>query len=147
MDKKEYLNELNSITTKYDVDKDLFKGGCAFAAAVLARELETMGIKYEVICYVFPCFNDDYNPIKRGESCAHVAVKVNCGRKKMLIGGDIMEPWYMEVNVGMMKSDEITRYYRKIYRKGEWNLTWSAMYNSSYSRACRRATQRYISAA
>lgn len=140
MKKTDYLIiHLDAITTKYVFEKRLFCGGCAYAAAIIARELEKENIPYEVFAYTR--FN---NPVESREPCAHLGVQVNFNGKKIFVGGEFHSPyWGKKVNLGQLPSEEILQYYKDVRNKKGWNNMYDVYNNSAFSRTCNNASKQF----
>ena len=73
---------------EYVREKNLFSGGCCWCAYVLADIFTKLGIKYRAV--LFQEFenadeHDFSNAINSG-LCNHVAIEVNVGKKRVIIG-------------------------------------------------------------
>lgn len=87
--RKSFIKELNDKINEYVEKKNLFCGGCCYAAYLLAGVLEKTGIKYKVVLFeavntLTKDFNQSIN--NGGFGVNHVAIQVRTGLFPSIIG-------------------------------------------------------------
>ena len=89
---QETIKDLNDVVTMHRELNNLFRGGCCFAASVIANECEKHDIPYKVISY-----KGDYCPknttlgqLAHDCELAHVAIDID----GTIIGGEVSASWY-----------------------------------------------------
>ena len=124
---------------KFVNKRNLFNGGCCYAAAQIARGLEQKGIKYSVVVFqdreALHCRN--LKKACQSAGCAHVAILVNYKHKMMYIGDT------SEVILGLNDAERyfgfpwVARRYNKVnwrdleycYYHNEWNPEYNPVNN------------------
>ena len=128
------INELNRKISWYADNRKLFAGGCCYAAYLLARGFEKLGVKYTTIIYQDgPNWNT--NKFRKvcygGDGCGHVAIRVVYKHKKFEIGSRTSAVDRMTA-VMSHYGKWMAREYRKVtsddlkdmYWSNDWNETW-----------------------
>ena len=147
------IEDLNKRVDYWVDNRSLFCGGCCFAAAVLAKGLERLGVKYTVVC-----FQDNMglncrklNTLCKNPGCAHVAISVVYKHKKTYIGK--VDRLVECLNDDMKWGGEWrTREYRKIssdvllenYWSNDWNWTWDIMLNDRFEKEINKIFEKYL---
>ena len=147
----QFIGELTAKINEYVEEDDLFAGGCCYAAYLLAKALQTAGIKYLTTIFQYneilnaTNFNDAIN----GRGVSHVAIEVRYGLKKYIIGDCTNIYTYFKFTgekFKVMKYTDITP--EEIldgYRNNEWNWTYDVHNNSILSRDINRVVAKYLS--
>ena len=147
--KIEIITEMCNLINKYVDNHKLFYGGCCFAAFLIARYLDLLGIRYTTAIFqngdILNVIN--FNKAINGEGVAHVAIEVEVDGEKLFIGdcGGIYR--YFESTCEKYK---IRRYHRvkpmmllKGYRNNTWNYMYNTAYNSHLSREMKKLYLKY----
>lgn len=134
--------ELENLVDRYVMEKDLFCGGCCYAAAQIARGLDHKGIKYSVVVFQG---NDAVNcrslkSVCRMDGCAHVAIMVNYKHKLMCIGDTTRVVRCLNWNRMMWGEEWRARRYTKVnwrqleacYYGNEWNDRYDTRNNARF---------------
>lgn len=82
------ISDFNRVINRYVAAHNLFSGGCCYAAYVLAKYLERLGVQYTVVMYQYSQIIDvnDFTQAINGSGVAHVAIEVNVNGKSKIIG-------------------------------------------------------------
>lgn len=134
--------ELEDLIDRYVIEKNLFCGGCCYAAAQIAKGLEHKGIKYSVVSFQS---DDAYNcrSLKsacRMDGCAHVAILVNYKHKLMCIGDTSRVVESLNWSKAIWGENWRARRYTKVnwreletcYYSNEWNPTYDTRNNTRF---------------
>ena len=83
-----FLHRLSNIIDDYADNYNLFNGGCCYAAAVIAKALETLRINYDVRLFQYNEIIQevDFNSAINGNCIAHVAIAVEMNEEWRTIG-------------------------------------------------------------
>lgn len=123
-----FIKELNDKITEYVSKRDLFCGGCCYAAYILAEVLSRSGIDYKVILFesseeLSKDFNQSIN--NSGFGVDHIAIKVRKGIRSVIFGGLDGFRKYRRKSirhyVGVTPEMILTAY---------WNNTWNETYQT-----------------
>ena len=147
--KIEVITEMNNVINKYVENHKLFCGGCCFAAYLIARYLNKLGISYTTAIFQYYDIINviNFNKAINGNGVAHVAIEVEVNGEKLFIGdcGGIYR--YFESTCEKYK---IRRYHRvkpmailKGYRNNCWNCRYNTAYNSYLSRDMKKIYLKY----
>ena len=90
---------LENKINEYVRERSLFSGGCCYCAYILADIFTKLGIKYRTVLFqeYENADEHDFNNAINSGLCNHVAIEVNVGSKRVIIGD----------------CSDITRYYEK----------------------------------
>ena len=135
------IAEMHDLINKYAEEKYLFCGGCCYAAAVLAKYLEKVGIRYDVLIYQYSqnLKVNDFNTAINGKGVAHVAIQVVHKHRRTIIGDvDGVREYFRTI-----EQQYVVRRYRKItpsmlltgYIDGVHNARWNSAYDKTYNNA------------
>ena len=86
--KKIIIWSLAEKINEYVKEKSLFKGGCCYCAYILSDIFTKLGIKYRTVLFQEDENADEHDftlAINSG-LCNHVAIEVNVGPKRVIIG-------------------------------------------------------------
>ena len=145
----QFIGELTAKINEYVEEDDLFAGGCCYAAYLLAKALQTAGIKYLTTIFQYneilnaTNFNDAIN----GRGVSHVAIEVRMGNKPTPIGScagiyqffrdtefDYNVRKYQNVTPGELLSG---------YINGNWNKLYNTNMNKHLAREIAEITMKY----
>lgn len=147
---KQVVLELDKRVNHYVYKKDLFSGGCCFSAYVLAKNLRKLGIKYNVVLYQYDDIIDaeGFTEAVNGDGVGHVAIEVEVGGKKMIIGcPDNIYLFFffnnLDFNVRRYKRITPMRLLRA-YMQHEWNPCYNINYNRPLMRDITAIAEKYI---
>ena len=120
---------LDSIVFHWYKFNGLFDGGCAFAASVIAKELEEREIPFEVVCYHSPNKKreDDIFKLADNHDIFHVGIKLN----DAVLGGDIddlVSEHGLDTHYFKLTSEDL----EKLYKEYEWNTKYDASNNDDF---------------
>ena len=132
-------NLVLSLTEKVDEyvrTKNLFSGGCCWCAYVLADIFTKLGIKYRAV--LFQEFenadeHDFSNAINSG-LCNHVAIEVNVGKKRVIIGdysGITRYYKFFSIKHAIRRYRDITP--KMLFDAYAWN-DWNDVYDTDNNR-------------
>lgn len=127
---------LNYLDSRYYINS----GGCCYVALVLARELERLNIKYQLVIYNDEDINsrtrklpirraiknrDPYQTIGIGKNvCAHYAIATS--ELGVLNPDDCDEdPCFKSISLAAINSSDI----EWIYKTGDWNRCYNTKFN------------------
>lgn len=122
--------ELAEKINEYVRERDLFRGGCCFAAYVLSDIFTRLGIRYRTVLYqeYWGTKMRGFNAVINSNCCSHVAIEVVVDGKWTIIGdcSDLMA-FYKKYSM-----DYVVRRYKNIspvmladaYFDNEWNETY-----------------------
>lgn len=115
---------------EYVREKELFLGGCCYSAYVLSDIFTKLGIKYRTVLFQEYENTNEHNFDKAINSglCGHVAIEVNVGMKRVIIGdyGAITEYYEcFDVRYRIRKYKGITpEMLFEAYTWNDWNDTY-----------------------
>jgi len=120
---------------EYVREKALFSGGCCYSAYLLADIFTKLGIKYRTVLFQeYENANEhDFNNAINSGMCSHVAIEVNVGLKRVIIGdySGIMrwyEMWPIKHTIRRYK-DITPKMLFAAYSWNEWNDTYDTANN------------------
>lgn len=128
-DIQDLIEVLDSIVFHWYKFNDLFDGGCAFAASVIAHELEERNIPFEVVCYHKPDekYEDDVFELANREDIFHMGIKLN----DTVIGGtidDLASEHGLATTVFNLTSKDL----EKLYNDFDWNPKYNRLNNDDF---------------
>lgn len=115
---------------EYVREKALFSGGCCYCAYVLADIFTKLGIKYRTVLFqeYENADEHDFNNAINSGLCSHVAIEVNVGLKKVIIGDYSGITRYYErwsINYAIRRYKGITpEMLFEVYAWNDWNDTY-----------------------
>lgn len=136
------IEELDNRVGYWRDNRELFSGGCCFAAHLLAKGFESKGVKYSVVVYQNGrnWYTNKFNRVFTGYGCGHVAICVVYKHKKMIIGAD---DEYEKDLIKYLNYEGAwkVREYKKvnsidlinIYKNNSWNWRWNKRNNKRLS--------------
>lgn len=148
--KVEVITEINNVINKYVDNYKLFCGGCCFAAYLIARYLNKLGISYTTAIFQYSDILNviNFNKAINGNGVAHVAIEVDVNGEKMFIGDCSGIYRYFQ---STCEDYHIRRYHRvkpmeilKWYRNNCWNYVYNTAYNSHLSREMKKIYLKYL---
>lgn len=131
--------DLEFMLSIWKLSRDLFHGGCCFAAAVIASELEKRDIDYNVVVYTpedILTHVKNINSIANDELCLHVAIElkdVESG-EDVVLGGEFEEPGYVFREYVKTDAEELMY----TYRHNEWNNHYNIGNNPDFIKHVRK---------
>lgn len=147
---EKFLLELATIIENYNDKCDLFCGGCAYAAYLIADACKTLGIRYRTVMYQYQNIIQETNFTKaiNGRGVAHVAIRVKYEREWKYVGSCEGIKRYFAFTC----QDFTIREYRRIcpdeilsgYRNNVWNTVYDRAHcNGPLTRDVRRLVVKY----
>ena len=143
------VNELCDKINEYVYRNDLFAGGCCYAAYVLAKNLQKLGIKYNTVIFQYlDILNEtNFNNAINGNGVSHVAIEVRVGFKRYLIGdcsGIIRFFDWSGYKFKIKKYNDVCpEEIIKGYRNNEWNWTYNRHNNGPLMRDINKICNKY----
>ena len=123
---QETIKDLNDVVTMHRELNNLFRGGCCFAASVIAKECEKHDIPYKVLSYKGDYYNKKNATLEQlAHDCelTHVAIDID----GTIIGGEVSGGWYdlvKDYHENVSSAD-----LKKIYENNIWNQIYNAELN------------------
>lgn len=147
---EQFLLDLATIIDNYNNKCDLFCGGCAYAAYLVADACKTLGIRYTTVMYQYQSIirETDFTKAINSRGVAHVAIRVKYKKEWKYIGSVSGIKDYFAWTC----QDFIVREYRRIqpeqilsgYRNNVWNCVYDRSHcNGPLTRDVRRLVVKY----
>lgn len=143
--RKSFIKELNNKINEYVEKKNLFCGGCCYAAYLLADVLEKVGIKYRVVLFesgntLTKDFNKSIN--NGGFGVNHVAIQVRFGLFSFIIGDTSDYKGYRGREIH--RYDNVTPHMLlEAYQGNTWNDFYETSNNSRLRKDISRIYAKY----
>lgn len=145
------IEELNTEINKYVYNRNLFAGGCCYAAYVLAKNLKKLGIKYRTVLFQYEDILNEtvFTNAINGSGVSHVAIEVTYKHRKVYIGDCRGIYRYFDVTGEAFK----IRKYSGIepeeilagYHSNEWNWCYDKVrYNGALMRSINNIANKYV---
>lgn len=122
--------EIANKVNEYVRERDLFRGGCCFAAYVLSDIFTRLGIRYRTVLYqdLWAMKMRRFNTVINSNCCSHVAIEVVVDGKWTIIGdcSDLVafyNKWSMDYTVRRYKNISPIML-ADAYFDNEWNDTY-----------------------
>jgi len=147
---RELVWELDQKINHYVDRFDLFSGGCCFSAYALAKNLKKLGVKYNVVLYQYDEILNEkkFNKAINGEGVAHVAIEVDLGGLKWIIGNCAGIYIYFhrfgyEYNIRSYKRINPMELLQA-YRHNDWNPYYNRECNGPLMRDINAIVEKYL---
>lgn len=115
-----FIDKLNKLCKKLDLEYKINQGGCCFIAYVISKQLEKLNIPYELVVYDGEDRCDlDTDSLTFDETANHYCIKIL--KQGIVNQGNCNDEDYNVYNVKLNSND-----LEYIYNNGSWNC----MYNS-----------------
>ena len=138
---KNRTNKLNTLIETVDYWADnlyLFGGGCCFAAAEIAKIFERVGIRYDVVGFLY---NDSigvhqFNNLNGTCGLGHIAIRVRLNGKFVFIGDASRTAACFDMN-GVEWEQHVYRNVNSkdleyMYKNNDWNTMWMTFLNKHF---------------
>lgn len=144
------VHEMIQIIEKYNYRHNLFGGGCAYAAYLIANACRTLGIQYKTIMYQYKGILEetDFNKaINNSSGVAHVGISVELHGIPQIIGSDAGVRQYFYIT----RQAYAIRKYEGIspeailsgYRNNVWNTCYDRRNNGPLTREFNLLVSKY----
>ena len=123
---------LENKINEYVRERSLFSGGCCYCAYILADIFTKLGIKYRTVLFqeYENADEHDFNNAINSGLCNHVAIEVNVGSKRVIIGDCSAITRYYErwsVKHAIRRYRDITP--EMLFEAYAWN-DWNEIYDT-----------------
>ena len=120
-----FIDKLNKLCKKLDLEYKINKGGCCFIAYLISKQLEKLNIPYELVVYDDEDRCDlDADSLTFDETANHYCIKIL--KQGIVNQGDCNDEDYNVYNV-KLNSDDL----EYIYNNGSWNCMYDSKNNQT----------------
>lgn len=118
-----FIDKLNKLCKKLDLEYKINKGGCCFIAYVISKQLEKLNIPYELVVYDDEDRCDlDADSLTFDETANHYCIKIL--KQGIVNQGNCNDEDYNVYNVKLNSND-----LEYIYNNGSWNHMYDSKNN------------------
>ena len=118
-----FIDKLNKLCKKLDLEYKINKGGCCFIAYVISKQLEKLNIPYELVIYDDEDRYDlDADSLTFDETANHYCIKIL--KQGIVNQGNCNDEDYNVYNVKLNSND-----LEYIYNNGSWNHMYDSKNN------------------
>ena len=118
-----FIDKLNKLCKKLDLEYKINKGGCCFIAYVISKQLEKLNIPYELVVYDGEDRYDlDVDSLTFDETANHYCIKIL--KQGIVNQGNCNDEDYNVYNVKLNSND-----LEYIYNNGSWNCMYDSENN------------------
>lgn len=148
--KRLFIWEIVNKVNEFVHEKDLFCGGCCFAASVLAEILTRLGIKYRTVLFQGHELArvKDFDVAVNNDDCDHVAIEVTVGGEKVIIGDySAIDNYYdtFDVRHSVRRYRGITpQMLRAAYYGNSWNPRYETSNNAPFREEMYKIADKYF---
>ena len=120
-----FIDKLNKLCKKLDLEYKINKGGCCFIAYVISKQLEKFNIPYELVVYDSEDRCDlDVDSLTFDETDNHYCIKIL--KQGIVNQGNCNDEDYNVYNVKLNSND-----LEYIYNNGSWNCMYDSENNQT----------------
>ena len=120
-----FIDKLNKLCKKLDLEYKINKGGCCFIAYVISKQLEKLNIPYELVVYDGEDRCDlDADSLTFDETANHYCIKIL--KQGIVNQGNCNDEDYNVYNVKLNSND-----LEYIYNNGSWNCMYDSKNNQT----------------
>lgn len=120
-----FIDKLNKLCKKLDLEYKINKGGCCFIAYVISKQLEKLNIPYELVVYDDEDRCDlDIDSLTFDETANHYCIKIS--KQGIVNQGNCNDEDYNVYNVKLNSND-----LEYIYNNGSWNRMYDSKNNQT----------------
>lgn len=120
-----FIDKLNKLCKKLDLEYKINKGGCCFIAYVISKQLEKFNIPYELVVYDSEDRCDlDVDSLTFDETANHYCIKIL--KQGIVNQGNCNDEDYNVYNVKLNSND-----LEYIYNNGSWNCMYDSENNQT----------------
>ena len=118
-----FIDKLNKLCKKLDLEYKINKGGCCFIAYLISKQLEKLNIPYELVVYddEYRC-DLDTDSLTFDETANHYCIKIL--KQGIVNQGNCNDEDYNVYNVKLNSND-----LEYIYNNGSWNHMYDSKNN------------------
>lgn len=118
-----FIDKLNKLCKKLDLEYKINKGGCCFIAYVISKQLEKLNIPYELVVYDDEDRCDlDTDSLTFDETANHYCIKIL--KQGIVNQGNCNDEDYNVYNIKLNSND-----LEYIYNNGSWNRMYDSKNN------------------
>lgn len=118
-----FIDKLNKLCKKLDLEYKINKGGCCFIAYVISKQLEKLNIPYELVVYDDEDRCDlDADSLTFDETANHYCIKIL--KQGIVNQGNCNDEDYNVYNIKLNSND-----LEYIYNNGSWNHMYDSKNN------------------
>lgn len=120
-----FIDKLNKLCKKLDLEYKINKGGCCFIAYVISKQLEKLNIPYELVVYDDEDRCDlDTDSLTFDETANHYCIKIL--KQGIVNQGNCNDEDYNVYNIKLNSND-----LEYIYNNGSWNRMYDSKNNQT----------------
>ena len=120
-----FIDKLNKLCKKLDLEYKINKGGCCFIAYLISKQLEKLNIPYELVVYDDEDRCDlDADSLTFDETANHYCIKIL--KQGIINQGNCNDEDYNVYNVKLNSND-----LEYIYNNGSWNCMYDSKNNQT----------------
>lgn len=120
-----FIDKLNKLCKKLDLEYKINKGGCCFIAYLISKQLEKLNIPYELVVYDDEDRCDlDADSLTFDETANHYCIKIL--KQGIVNQGNCNDEDYNVYNVKLNSND-----LEYIYNNGSWNCMYDSKNNQT----------------
>ena len=120
-----FIDKLNKLCKKLDLEYKINKGGCCFIAYLISKQLEKLNIPYELVVYDDEDRYDlDADSLTFDETANHYCIKIL--KQGIVNQGNCNDEDYNVYNVKLNSND-----LEYIYNNGSWNCMYDSKNNQT----------------